>query len=190
MLLAGSAPVPVLTLARMSGPMHRRDSVHSSFCSISTAPTRRMMARRGRVPTTSVRRRSSRFRRSVDALYASAAHKEAVARLRWLISARGLGVLTGEVGCGKDGRRPRRRGPGRFPPHPHLPVQPADRSGIHTAVAAALGQAPRFHHATLIPLSRWVTMPPSVPVAEQSPGTRDGAEVLPLPQGLRPVVEG
>ena len=27
----------------------------------------------------------------VEALYASAAHKEAVARLRWLISARGLG---------------------------------------------------------------------------------------------------
>ena len=37
----------------------------------------------------------------VPALYASAAHKEAVARLRWLISARGLGVLTGEVGAGK-----------------------------------------------------------------------------------------
>ena len=36
-----------------------------------------------------------------EALYASAAHKEAVARLRWLISARGLGALTGEVGCGK-----------------------------------------------------------------------------------------
>ena len=43
----------------------------------------------------------------IDALYASAAHKEAVARLRWLISARGLGALTGEVG-GQDGRRPRR----------------------------------------------------------------------------------
>ena len=37
----------------------------------------------------------------MEALYASAAHKEAVARLRWLISARGLGALTGEVGCGK-----------------------------------------------------------------------------------------
>ena len=37
----------------------------------------------------------------VEALYASAAHKEAVARLRWLISARGLGVITGEVGAGK-----------------------------------------------------------------------------------------
>ena len=37
----------------------------------------------------------------VPALFGSAAHKEAVARLRWLISARGLGVLTGEVGAGK-----------------------------------------------------------------------------------------
>jgi type II secretory pathway predicted ATPase ExeA len=35
------------------------------------------------------------------ALFASAAHKEAVARLRWLISARGVGILTGEVGTGK-----------------------------------------------------------------------------------------
>src|SRR5207302_4101723 len=43
------------------------------------------------------------FTASVPAssLFASAAHKEAVARLRWLISARGLGVLTGEVGAGK-----------------------------------------------------------------------------------------
>ena len=36
----------------------------------------------------------------VGALYSSAAHKEAVARLRWLISARGLGIVTGEVSHG------------------------------------------------------------------------------------------
>jgi len=34
----------------------------------------------------------------VPALFGSAALEEAVARLRWLISARGLGVITGEVG--------------------------------------------------------------------------------------------
>jgi len=34
----------------------------------------------------------------VTALFSSAARKEAVARLRWLISARGIGVLTGEAG--------------------------------------------------------------------------------------------
>ena len=35
---------------------------------------------------------------AVDHLFRSNAHNEAVARLRYLISARGLGVLTGEVG--------------------------------------------------------------------------------------------
>ena len=88
-----------------------------------------------------------------DALYASAAHKEAVARLRWLISARGLGALTGEVGCGKTvAARAAVAGldPSRhtliYLPNPQIGVR-----GIHGAVAAALGQAPRFHHATLIP---------------------------------------
>ena len=89
----------------------------------------------------------------IDALYASAAHKEAVARLRWLISARGLGALTGEVGCGKTvAVRAAVTGldPSRYTliylPNPQIGVR-----GIHGAVAAALGQAPRFHHATLIP---------------------------------------
>ena len=89
----------------------------------------------------------------VEALYASAAHKEAVARLRWLISARGLGALTGEVGCGKTvAVRAAVTGldPSRYTliylPNPQIGVR-----GIHGAVAAALGQAPRFHHATLIP---------------------------------------
>jgi type II secretory pathway predicted ATPase ExeA len=86
-------------------------------------------------------------------LFSSAAHKEAVARLRWLISARGLGVLTGEVGSGKtvalraavdglDGSRHTLI----YLPNPQIGVR-----GIHGAVAMALGQAPRFHHATLIP---------------------------------------
>ena len=37
----------------------------------------------------------------VAALFGSAAHKEAVARLRWLISARGLGVMTGRSARGR-----------------------------------------------------------------------------------------
>ena len=89
----------------------------------------------------------------VPALFGSAAHKEAVARLRWLISARGLGVLTGEVGCGKtvavraaaDGLDASRHTL-IYLPNPQIGVR-----GIHGAVATALGQAPRFHHATLIP---------------------------------------
>jgi type II secretory pathway predicted ATPase ExeA len=89
----------------------------------------------------------------VGGLFGSAAHKEAVARLRWLISARGLGVLTGEVGCGKtvavraavDGLDASR--------HTliYLPNPQIGTRGIHGAIAATLGQAPRFHHATLIP---------------------------------------
>lgn len=89
----------------------------------------------------------------VTGLYGSAAHKEAVARLRWLISARGLGVLTGEVGSGKtaavratlDGLDASRHTP-IYLPNPQIGVR-----GIHGTLATALGQAPRFHHATLIP---------------------------------------
>src|SRR5216684_4947065 len=84
----------------------------------------------------------------VPALYASAAHKEAVARLRWLISARGLGVLTGEVGSGKtvalraaaDGLAASRHTL-IYLPNPQVGVR-----GIHGTLATALGQAPRFHH--------------------------------------------
>jgi len=89
----------------------------------------------------------------VGGLFGSAAHKEAVARLRWLISARGLGVLTGEVGSGKtaalraaaDGLDASRHTL-VYLPNPQVGVR-----GLHGAVAMALGQAPRFHHATLIP---------------------------------------
>jgi type II secretory pathway predicted ATPase ExeA len=89
----------------------------------------------------------------VPGLFGSAAHKEAVARLRWLISARGLGVLTGEVGSGKtvavraaaDGLDAS-RSTLIYLPNPQIGTR-----GIHGAVATALGQAPRFHHATLIP---------------------------------------
>ena len=89
----------------------------------------------------------------VPGLFGSAAHKEAVARLRWLISARGLGVLTGEVGSGKtvalraaaDGLDASRHTL-IYLPNPQVGVR-----GIHGAVAVALGQVPRFHHATLIP---------------------------------------
>jgi type II secretory pathway predicted ATPase ExeA len=89
----------------------------------------------------------------VTALFGSAAHKEAVARLRWLISARGVGVLTGEVGSGKTialraaaGSLDASRNTLIYLPNPQIGVR-----GIHGALATALGQAPRFHHAELIP---------------------------------------
>jgi type II secretory pathway predicted ATPase ExeA len=89
----------------------------------------------------------------VPGLFGSAAHNEAVARLRWLISARGLGVLTGEVGSGKTVAL--RAAADSLDASRHtliyLPNPQVGTRGIHGAVATALGQAPRFHHATLIP---------------------------------------
>ncbi len=89
----------------------------------------------------------------VPGLFGSAAHNEAVARLRWLISARGLGVLTGEVGSGKTVAL--RAAVNGLDASRHtliyLPNPQVGTRGIHGAVAMALGQAPRFHHATLIP---------------------------------------
>jgi type II secretory pathway predicted ATPase ExeA len=89
----------------------------------------------------------------VASLFSSAGHSEAVARLRWLISARGLGVLTGEVGSGKtvaaraaaDGLDASRN------TLIYLANPQIGTRGLHGAIATALGQAPRFHHATLIP---------------------------------------
>src|SRR5260370_8424355 len=80
----------------------------------------------------------------IDALYASAAHKEAVARLRWLISARGLGALTGEVGCGKTVAA-RAAVAGLDPsPHPliYLPNPQIGVRSIHRALTPALPPAP------------------------------------------------
>ena len=88
----------------------------------------------------------------VPALFGSAAHKEAVARLRWLISARGLGVITGEVGSGKTAAA--RAAVSGLDPSRHtliyLPNPQIGVRGIHGAVATALGQAaplpPRHPH--------------------------------------------
>ena len=90
---------------------------------------------------------------AVDHLFHSHAHNEAVARLRYLISARGLGVLTGEVGAGKTvAVRAATHGLDTsrntliYLPNPAIGIR-----GLHGAIATALGQAPRFHHASLVP---------------------------------------
>jgi type II secretory pathway predicted ATPase ExeA len=90
---------------------------------------------------------------AVDNLFRGTAHNEAVARLRYLISARGLGILTGEVGAGKTvAVRAATHGLDTsrhtliYLPNPAIGIR-----GLHGAVATALGQAPRFHHATLVP---------------------------------------
>lgn len=89
----------------------------------------------------------------VDNLFRASAHKEAVARLRYLISARGLGILTGEVGSGKTvAVRAATHG---LDSSRHSVIYLANPAvgtrGLHGAIATALGQTPRFHHATLIP---------------------------------------
>jgi type II secretory pathway predicted ATPase ExeA len=88
-----------------------------------------------------------------DNLFHANAHNEAVARLRYLISARGLGVLTGEVGAGKTvAVRAATHGLDTSRNSVIYLANPAiGTRGLHGAIATALGQAPRFHHATLIP---------------------------------------
>ena len=87
------------------------------------------------------------------ALFRSAAHSEAVARLGWLVGERGLGVLTGEVGAGKSvavratvaGLEPSRHQV-VYCPNPTLGAR-----GVLAFVVAALGGAPQFHRASLVP---------------------------------------
>ena len=110
-----------------------------------------------------------------SSLYASAAHKEAVARLRWLISARGLGVLTGEVGSGKtvalraaaDGLDASRHTL-IYLPNPQVGVR-----GIHGAIAQALGKAPASTPPTSSPRSRQHSppKPTSATATSSSPST-------------------
>lgn len=89
----------------------------------------------------------------VGALHRHRAHDEAVARIGWLVHTRALGVLTGEVGAGKTvavraalAGLDTSRNTVVYLPNPAVGVR-----GIHNAVVTALGVAPRFHHATLVP---------------------------------------
>ncbi len=87
------------------------------------------------------------------ALFRSAAHAEAVARLSWCVAERGLATLTGEVGCGKTvavratvaGLEPSRHQV-IYCPNPIVGGR-----GILSLVVAALGGAPRFYRAALVP---------------------------------------
>jgi type II secretory pathway predicted ATPase ExeA len=85
-------------------------------------------------------------------LFASAAHKEAVARIRWLTGERGIGVLTGEVGAGKSVAA--RAATAGLDPSRHtviyLPNPAIGSRGLHMHLVYALGAVPRFHTAALI----------------------------------------
>lgn len=88
-----------------------------------------------------------------SALFRSAAHQEAVARLSWLVDERGLGTLTGEVGAGKTVAA--RATVAALEPSRHHVVYCANPTiggrGILALIVAALGGTPRFHRAALVP---------------------------------------
>jgi len=85
-------------------------------------------------------------------LFASAGHKEAVARLRWLIDQQAIGVLTGEVGAGKTVAA--RAATATLDASRHtiiyLPNPAIGARGIHHQLVAGLGGTPRFHRPALI----------------------------------------
>jgi type II secretory pathway predicted ATPase ExeA len=87
------------------------------------------------------------------ALFRSAAHQEAVARLGWLVDERGLGTLTGEVGAGKTVAA--RAAVANLEPSRHHVVYCANPTvggrGILALIVAALGHTPRFHRGALVP---------------------------------------
>ncbi len=88
-----------------------------------------------------------------SALFRSAAHTEAVARLIWLIEERGLGILTGEVGAGKTVAA--RATVAELEPSRYQVVYCANPTiggrGLLSIVVAALGATPHAHRAVLVP---------------------------------------
>jgi type II secretory pathway predicted ATPase ExeA len=86
-------------------------------------------------------------------LHRHTAHNEAVARITWTITEHTLAVITGEVGAGKTVAV--RAALAALDPVRHLVIYLGNPTvgarGIHFAIVTALGQAPRFHTAALIP---------------------------------------
>jgi type II secretory pathway predicted ATPase ExeA len=87
------------------------------------------------------------------ALFRSGAHAEAVARLSWCVTERGLATLCGEVGAGKTVAL--RATVAGLEPSRHQVIYCANPlvggRGILSLVVAALGVTPRFHRAGLVP---------------------------------------
>jgi type II secretory pathway predicted ATPase ExeA len=80
-------------------------------------------------------------------------HGEAVARITWAVSERALGLITGEVGVGKTVAV--RAAIAGLDQARHVVIYLGNPTvgarGIHHTIVSALGQAPRFHTAMLIP---------------------------------------
>ncbi|MGH9074407.1 MAG: ExeA family protein, partial [Acidimicrobiales bacterium] len=88
-----------------------------------------------------------------SALFRSAGHTEAVARLDWLIAERGIGTLTGEVGAGKTVAA--RAAVAGLEPSRHqviyCPNPTIGGRGLLASVVVGLGGRPRFHRSALVP---------------------------------------
>jgi len=87
------------------------------------------------------------------ALYQSAGHQEAVARIGFLIAESAAGVLTGEIGAGKTVAL--RAALFGLDASRHSVIYLANHTvgvrGLHGAIVTALGGVPRFHAAALVP---------------------------------------
>ena len=87
-----------------------------------------------------------------SALYKSAGHQEAVARVAFLVSEQAIGVLTGEVGSGKTVAA--RAAVAELEPSRHsviyLPNPAVGARGLYAEVVSRLGGEPRSHKAFLI----------------------------------------
>ena len=86
-------------------------------------------------------------------LHAHGAHAQAVARISWCVSEREVGVISGECGAGKTVAA--RAAVASLDASRHtvlyLGTPGVGLRGIYGLIVTALGGAPRFHHAALIP---------------------------------------
>jgi type II secretory pathway predicted ATPase ExeA len=86
-------------------------------------------------------------------LHRHGTHAEAVARISWCISERGLGVVTGEVGAGKTVAV--RAALASLDTSRHTVIYLGNPAvggrGLYGCIVTALGAIPRFHKASLIP---------------------------------------
>src|SRR6266545_2847764 len=86
-------------------------------------------------------------------LHRHGTHAEAVARIGWCISERGLGVVTGEVGAGKTVAV--RAALATLDSSRHTVIYLGNPAvggrGLYGCIVTALGGVPRFHKASLIP---------------------------------------
>lgn len=85
-------------------------------------------------------------------LYGHPAHREAVARIRWVVDEATIGLITGEVGAGKTVAV--RAAVDTLDPAAHTVIYLANpllgARGIHHHIVTALGITPRFHRPALI----------------------------------------